>query len=84
MTQMDANIRTRRVASIIKRSCSDDFAFDSVRVIQVKDLFSSLVSLKCSSPGQNCFISGQTALVKTFIIWTTIKWSHKHHQQSVS
>ena len=58
MTQMDANIRTRRVASIIKRSCGDDFAFDSVRVIQVKDLFSSLVSLKCSSPGQNCFISG--------------------------
>lgn len=52
---MDANIWTHRVASIIKRSCGDDFALDSVRVIQVKDLFSSLVSLKSSTPGQNCF-----------------------------
>ena len=73
MTQMDANIWTHRVASIIKRSCGDDFALDSVRVIEVKDLFSSLVSLKSSTPGQNCFVSGQTASVKSFIILTTTK-----------
>ena len=62
---MEASVWTHRVASVVKQSCGDDFAFASVRVIELKDLVGSLVSLKSSAPGSKVlfFVSGQTAFI---------------------
>ena len=53
MDEAEADNLSHRVdvAVAIKRSCGDNFAFESVDVIQVKDLFSSRLSSESSSPG---------------------------------
>jgi len=53
MAEVEANDWTRRVVSVVKRSCGDDFAFKSVRVIEIKDLLGSHLSSKSSAPGES-------------------------------
>jgi len=51
MREVEADDCVRRVVGIVKQSCADDFIFDYVRVIQVRDLLSSHVSLNCIASG---------------------------------
>lgn len=51
MAQTEPNSWNRRVASVVKRSYGDDFPLESVRVIEVKDLFGNFMSSKSSAPG---------------------------------
>ena len=51
MAQMEASRQNLRVVSVVKRSCGNSVAFESVRVIEVKDLLNSRLSTKSLAPG---------------------------------
>jgi len=48
---MDASRLNLRVASVVKRSYGDSIAFESVHVIEVKDLLNSRLSAKSFAAG---------------------------------
>jgi len=51
MAQAEADSWNRRVASVVKRHCGNDFPLQSVGVIEVKDLSSTRLSSKSCAPG---------------------------------
>ena len=51
MAHVEAKNWTRRVASVVKRSCSISHALESLCIIEVKDLFSTQLPSKSSTAG---------------------------------
>jgi len=51
MASKEANNWTRRVASVVKKSCGVNCVLESVCIIEVKDLLSTRLSLKSSTAG---------------------------------